>query len=448
MLTVAFPLPHFLYVYSINMNEPLLPTYPYCFIGTIFTLTMPTITNNISIWFVALLSIQRCICVRNRDIYERVFSKIRLATAIILITVLTFLFHAVIFVDKVRFPVDCEQGNEQRRQTLTLCDPERYLLPDEDSIQNIIWAVYYSLRIVLFHVLPIIAIATSTALLMLVLYQAQNTINRLYKKPASASPRSSSQAESLQNQLARIEDDEYKNARKKTNKGNDGPVLRKQSVASLAKQVREKAVAFTNKSPKSGGGSKKEQKTKRVSTTTHMLVIISTIYLVQHIFQTILFVTGLAISFQEGGPSSFQLQTLQISATVGNLAYVAGYPAAFLLCISVQEPFRQMFFTFYQSSFIVKCYERMKKKKDGDVGKEIVGEEIAVGATQNTPVQKQDGSDGQGGEDEEEKEEDDGEENMNEEQREFILKVAEVEPNQNAADDDVEAKDESRTIMV
>ena len=68
LVTVMFPLPRFLHDFTFHMNDSnlLLSKYPWCFISNLTSYSIPAISNNISIWLVALLSIQRSICVNQR----------------------------------------------------------------------------------------------------------------------------------------------------------------------------------------------------------------------------------------------------------------------------------------------------------------------------------------------------------------------------------------------
>ena len=307
LLTTVIPFPRFLYEFTINLNEPQIAYYPWCYLSSLLFPVLPTITNNISIWFVVVLTVQRFTCVWKRNMYDRIFSRPKIVILIGVITLTTTMFHSVLLIFNFRVPLRCP--GKRLGCDFEICneDPDTFIIRGGTDLETYIYSTYFLSRIVVFHIIPIVAIAVSNILLIRILIKAEGRRQRLFT-PA------------VEKRLENSHTFDSSDTRKSSLNPKGQPRL------SIARNANE--------------GNQRRQ----ISTTTHLLMVISTIYLVQHICQSILFVYGTALNVTGVAESQWLLS----SVIVQNLIYWAGFPANFLLCISLQAPFRDNFISIYK----------------------------------------------------------------------------------------------------
>ncbi|ALC48934.1 SPR [Drosophila busckii] len=178
LLTVLFPAPGLIYMYTFgNHYKPMHPV-SMCHAFSIFNEIMPVMCHTISVWLTLALAVQRYIYVCHAPMARTWCTMPRVKRCTFYIVLLAFLHQLPRFFDRTYLPMYIEwHGNETE-----VCHLETSEWVDDYVGVDLYYTSYFTFRVLFCNLLPCVVLVTLNILLFAALRQAQERRKLLFRE--------------------------------------------------------------------------------------------------------------------------------------------------------------------------------------------------------------------------------------------------------------------------
>jgi len=155
-LTGLITLPFYLYMYTFGLWTQHIP-YRWCFIHKICIDVLPTIFHTISVWLTLTLAIQRYIYLCHPMAAKGLCGVGRMRKVVMLVALLSFLFHSLTFFDTTFVPVPMKMTTEGCSEVFSQW---------AERSKHIYIPMYYWVRVLIIHLIPAVSLVILNSILI------------------------------------------------------------------------------------------------------------------------------------------------------------------------------------------------------------------------------------------------------------------------------------------
>ena len=178
MLTGVWPVPCFIFFYQMGHYKEWVP-FNWCFIYFVLTDYLPTIFHTASIWLTVALAMQRYICVCHSLKAKRWCTIPNVLKCVAIIYLLSVLAHFCRFLESEYISVTAPS---RINPSVNVSACQSQFRPFVENHQNIIFNVYFWVRVIFIHFVPCTSLVVLNWMLIIAMRNAQRRRKQLLKQ--------------------------------------------------------------------------------------------------------------------------------------------------------------------------------------------------------------------------------------------------------------------------
>ena len=178
MVTGLLPLPNYIYFYILGNYLDWVP-YSWCFFFIVTSDAFPTVFHTASIWLTVVLAIQRYFFICKPTSSQSWCTVSNAIKMVVLIYLLSFLSQLTRFLE---FSLNSSEGPSKLNQNVNVSQCLQDLHEPFKSNINLYYNTYWSLRVVLVHLIPCSMLVILNGLLVKTLKNVQKRKKQLFKQ--------------------------------------------------------------------------------------------------------------------------------------------------------------------------------------------------------------------------------------------------------------------------